>query len=177
MAVHLVIDGYNVTMRRPPAGAGGVTDIEGDRELLISQLQSYKRVRKVKVTVVFDAAGAPGLARGGENRGGVSVVYSASGQEADAVIRSMAREKREGATIVTSDAALAGYVRNVGAVVLSSTEFEDLLQMALYQEMKGVDPDDEDDDGPGRGGGGGKKGPAERAPKEARKKRKRMKKL
>lgn len=172
MAVHVVIDGYNVTRRRPHAG---VTDIDAEREVLISQLQAYKKARRVKVTVVFDAPSSPALAERSENHGGVRVVYTGGGTEADELIKRMAKEKRDGLTVVTSDAGVARYCAAVGAVVVGSEEFEGLLEMALYEDMKGVDPEDEDDDDGGRGGG--KKGPSRKEPRKERKKRNRMKKL
>lgn len=170
MALDLVIDGYNLIMRK---SGNGFADLEEQREILITQLQTYKKVRRVKVTVVFDASGRPGLSRDAENIGGIRVMYSPSGVEADALIKKIAKEKREGATIVTSDNDLANYSRAVGAVVVSTEEFRNLLEIALYEDMKGVDPCEEED----FDGRGGKKGPARRLAKEARKKKKRMKKL
>ena len=51
MAMHLVIDGYNLI--------GAMTDLAGMdleeiREELITRLLAYKRLKKHRITVVFD---------------------------------------------------------------------------------------------------------------------------
>lgn len=166
MSLHLVIDGYNLI-----GVNAGLNDIEAQRETLIGSLAAYKRLKRVKVTVVFDGTRSKRLTGSKETRSGVEVIFSRDGQEADEVIKNFARTKGEGLTIVTSDRDVSSYARAHRAVVVSSNEFRDLLDMALYEDLKGVSPEDEEN------GQHDKKGPSKRPPKSERKKMNRLKKL
>jgi len=167
MAHRIVIDGYNVL----GSGAGVLRDIEAERDSLTARLLIYKKVRRVKLVVVFDGTRSGNLAEGRESRAGIEVIFSRDGVDADTVIKRMANERGEGLTVVTSDHALASYCAGRGAVVVSSAEFEGLLDDAAYEEMKGVTPEDEEDAPAER------KGQAKKAPKAERKKRQRLKKM
>ncbi len=163
MALHLIIDGYNlIGFRR-----GGLGDIEEERRNLIEDLMVFKKLKKARLTVVFDG---PAITYPGTHPAGLDVVFSA-GRQADAVIRDIVARKGAGATVITSDREVAGFARARDAVVLGSGEFSALLDDALYQEMKGAVPEEEDAPGPV------KKGPSRRPAKEARKKQGRIRKL
>lgn len=168
---NLAIDGYNLIQFR---GGPSFGDMEGEREALLDQLKVYRKLRRVKVTVVFDGASSPGLGRNKERVSGIDVVYSSPGEEADDILKEMASEKGEGLTVVTSDRDVADFAESRGSVVLSSPEFDELLQGALFEELKGVTPEDEEED---EDTFGRKKGPSKRAPKKDRKKKRRKKKL
>ncbi len=168
MAVHLVIDGYNLI--GAAEGHGG--DIEAGRDRLIESLVIYRRLRRAKVTVVFDGTHSGRLTGGSETRNGVRVLFSRGGQEADAVIKGLVGEGGDGLTVVTSDRDVALYAEARGAVAVSSSEFLGLLDDALYESYKGASPEDDGEDGGNR-----KKGPSKRPPKDERRKRNRLKKL
>ncbi|MBI5562205.1 MAG: NYN domain-containing protein [Deltaproteobacteria bacterium] len=167
MSSRIIIDGYNFL----GMDAGVLRDIESERDGLIERLRLYKKARRADVTVVFDGTHSGRLMNEHERRAGVEVVFSRDGIDADTVIRGLSDRYGAGATVVTSDNALASYAASRGAVVLSSPEFEGLLEAALYEELKGVKPGDEEDESHDR------KGPSRRLPKEERKKRMRIKKL
>ncbi|OGQ54324.1 MAG: hypothetical protein A3J24_03160 [Deltaproteobacteria bacterium RIFCSPLOWO2_02_FULL_53_8] len=167
MSHRIIIDGYNLL----GTGFGMLHDIDEGRDGLISRLLVYKKARRVKLCVVFDGTRSGNLAEGRESRAGIEVIFSRDGVDADTVIKKMADEHGEGLTIVTSDHALASYCAGRGAVVVSTAEFESLLDAAAYEEMKGVKPEDEDDAPVER------KGEARRLPKAERKKRQRLKKM
>lgn len=163
MALDLVIDGYNLIGFRK----GGLGDIEEERRDLLDALVIYKRLKRARITVVFDG---PAIAYPGSSPAGLDVVFS-QGRQADAVIKDLAARKGSGATVITSDRDLAGFAKARGSVVLGSDEFSALLDEALYEEVKGAVP--EDDEMPGLP----KKGPSRRLPKEERKKQGRIRKL
>ncbi|HEY5506108.1 MAG TPA: NYN domain-containing protein [Coriobacteriia bacterium] len=107
MARHLIIDGYNLLRGSRRYAAEAQRDLEAACARLIADLGA-RAADGQKVTVVFD---------GGGNRfshgtprivGGLTVIYSAAGTDADSVIEAMAaaaREAGEDTEIVTSDAA------------------------------------------------------------------------
>lgn len=168
MTTRIIIDGYNLLGLN---GATALRDIEAEREDLITRLRAYKLARRADVTVVFDAHYAGRLSEGQERRSGVNVIFSKGGVDADTVIRRLSDERGAGLTVVTSDRALASYAQARGAVVVSSSEFAGLLEMAVYEDLKGVKPEDEEDR-PRE-----KKGQSKKPPKEERKKKQRLKKL
>lgn len=170
MALHLVIDGYNLI----GAGRGqDLGDIEAQRESLIDTLGVYRRLRRINITVVFDGTYSGRLTGSSVNRGGVRVIFSRNGQEADEVIKGLVRDAGGGLTVATSDRSVASYAEGNGAVVLSSAEFRNLLDDALYEDLKGAAPEEDDD----AEGFGIKKGPSKKPPKNERRKRNRIKKL
>lgn len=180
MSTHIIIDGYNLTGREDGAGSLkgpgvdslGHIDLDGARSRLIERLKSYRKIRRVRVTVVFDGAGSGSLSRSTENRSGIKVVYSREGEDADTVIRDMVRAT-PGVTVVTSDRSVSSYVEARGGVAVGTDEFLDLLYMAEYEDVKGAAPDDEWDEPVS----GKKKGPSKRPPKDKRRKLRKLKKL
>jgi predicted RNA-binding protein with PIN domain len=177
MALRLVIDGYNYICAFMGLGGSrpGHMDPTGERDALIDKLVIYKKIRRAKITVVFDAARTDNLWRSEGREKGIEVVFSSTGEEADAIIKEFSEKYGKGLTIVTSDRELASYCELKGAVVVSSQEFHDLLEMALYADMKGIE-EEEDDQSPSDAGGK-RKGPARKLSKKEREKRKKLKKL
>ena len=124
--MRIIIDGYNFIGRQK--GLRG--DLEGKRARLIEQLATYRRIKGLPVTVVFDGSG-----RGeAEQTGGIEVVFSGYGESADEVIGRMAEELREGCTVVSSDREVQQRARRNGAIALYAGEFESRLHAALHQE-------------------------------------------
>ncbi len=140
MALHLVIDGYNLI------GTSYMSkgDLESARQELFKQLLAYKRLKGHKITVVLDGKYSENLSRKHESYACIEVVFSKSGEEADLIIKEMAENKREGITIVTSDRDVASFAVKKGSVVIPSNEFNNILEMAGFAEIKGI-IDNEDD--------------------------------
>ncbi|MBI5827005.1 MAG: NYN domain-containing protein [Deltaproteobacteria bacterium] len=168
MALHLVIDGYNLLHASSPGAFG---DIEAERERLIDGLAAYRRLKRVRLTAIFDGTASGRLSRSREMRSGIEVVFSRDGEEADRILKELAREKKGSVTIVTSDRDVASYAEANGAVTIGSEEFRNLLDLALYEDLKGVKTEDEDETARE------KKGPSRREPKAIRRKMNRLKKL
>jgi hypothetical protein len=172
MALKIAIDGYNLIGAISGIGLH-LPDIEQAREELIERLITYKKLKGLKVTVVFDGTRSGNLARNQETREGVKIIYSRHGEEADQVLKQMVAEQGSGLTIVTSDKDVARFVEDKNAVVIASPEFAQLLAQCELMDVKGSDGDEDDYDCEGSR----KKGPAFRSSKKDRKKKQRLKKL
>ncbi len=164
MSTNLIIDGYNLI--------GLDKDIEAGRERLIEDLIVYKKAVSVRITVVFDGTLSGNLTRGNMSRSGINIIFSRAGEQADAVIKEMAHRIGSGATVVTSDRDVSASARSSGAIVVESVEFRRVLDEALYEDIKGVVPEDETDEASVR-----KKGNPRRLPKADRLKQRRLDKL
>jgi len=115
-----IVDGNNVMGQTP----GWHRDKASARRRLVEQLAEYVRLKKARLTVVFDGAPDPLLPDSSAHRG-VKVLYAERGSNADARIIRLVESSPDarGITVVTSDNALAFTVRARGARVLRSGEF------------------------------------------------------
>jgi len=122
-----LVDGNNVMAQR----VGWHRDRAGARRRLLTELARFARGAGVTVEAVFD--GAPDeFFPDGSYFMGVRVFYAARGSDADARIKEMVESSRERRTlkVVTSDRALADYVRRCGAEVIRSGDFRRRLDAA-----------------------------------------------
>ncbi|MDX2029076.1 MAG: NYN domain-containing protein [Blastocatellia bacterium] len=157
-----LIDGNNVIGGR----VGWHRDKEGARLRLIRELAVFVRVRKIRLTVVFDGAPDPAFPEGASHRG-VRILYARKGSDADTRIIEMveAERNRKNLVVITSDGRLLARVRVCGVRVLRAGEFRRLLDETLadaparanpeepadndmdsWMRYFGVDPDEEDDE-------------------------------
>ena len=129
-----LVDGNNVMAQR----VGWHRDKPGARRRLLGELARFAREAGVTVEAVFD--GAPDeFFPDGSYFMGVRVFYAERGRDADARIKRLVEESRERRTlkVVTSDRALADYVRRCGAEVIRSGEFRRRLDaLAETEEMQ-----------------------------------------
>lgn len=109
-AVHLVVDGYNVTKTGYPE-----LTLADQRDRLVTQLSALAARTSAEVTVVFDGAGVVAVPTTAPR--GVRVLFSDPGVLADDVIRAVVAAEPEGrpVVVVTSDRAVADSVRRRGA--------------------------------------------------------------
>ena len=119
-----IVDGNNVMGQTP----GWHRDKAGARRRLLEQVAAFNRVKKTRITVVFDGAPDRAFPEGSAFLG-VKVLYAAPGSDADSRICRLveASKDRRGLTVVTSDRQLAFLVRSNGATVLRSGEFRKLM--------------------------------------------------
>ena len=176
MAVHLIIDGYNLIRRSAALRREDEVALELARASLLERLRRYKKVRPHRITVVFDGASGSGPPPGPGQEKGIRVLFSGRNETADAVIKGMSEKEGGKLTVVTSDRELGRYAASCGAVVIDAEEFEGKLEMALYLDAKGAEVEEE---GEGRQGGldTRKKGPSKRLTKGERRKRQRLQKV
>jgi len=126
-----LIDGNNVMAQR----VGWHRDKAGARRRLLGELARFARGAGVSVEAVFD--GAPDeFFPDGSSFMGVRVFYAARGSNADERIKELVEASRERRTlkVVTSDRALADYVRRCGVEVIRSGAFRRRLDAAASEE-------------------------------------------
>ncbi|RUA02939.1 MAG: hypothetical protein DSY89_01845 [Deltaproteobacteria bacterium] len=174
MAIHIIIDGYNLIRQSDTLAALDQQDIEFGRHALIDRLAAYKKLRGHKITVVFDGHGTPpvmGVRR--ERIKGIEVVFSRRGETADAVIIRMAAKERERGVVVTSDREILRAASSQMATVIDSPAFEEKLEMAEYFTLKGGEEESSRAWIPTTR----KKGPRKRLPRKARRNRRKTRHL
>jgi predicted RNA-binding protein with PIN domain len=133
-----LVDGNNVMAQR----VGWHRDKGKARRALMDELARFARARGVRVEVVFDGAPEKHFPDGASYRG-IRILYAARGSNADERIKRMVEESRERRTllVITSDRALADYVRRCGARVIRSGEFrKQLKESALASEEPALEP-------------------------------------
>jgi predicted RNA-binding protein with PIN domain len=120
-----LVDGNNVMAQR----VGWHKDKPRARRGLLDELASFAARKRVRVAVVFDGAPEAHFADGSSYRG-VKIFYALRGSNADERIKAIVEASRERSTlrVVTSDRALADYVRLCGAHVIRSGEFRKLMK-------------------------------------------------
>lgn len=113
-------------------------DKQKARRRLMDELARFAEVKRVRVTVVFDGAPEQHFADGASYKG-VRLFYSLRGSNADERIKQLVEGERERSTllVVTSDRALADYVRRCGARVIRSGEFREKMEEALASATQG----------------------------------------
>ncbi|MFB3107741.1 MAG: NYN domain-containing protein [Candidatus Binatia bacterium] len=128
MAIHLIIDGYNLL---GVLGHVGTTD-DGERfrDSLLRDLSMYRQRKGHPITVVFDAWREKTGTEHREFWAGVEVVYTKGGEKADQVIQRLARQYGRDCAVVSSDLEIVSTARSHGAFVMKSQEFQVKLQGA-----------------------------------------------
>ncbi len=174
MAIHIIIDGYNLIRQSPELAGLDRQDLQLGRDALVDMLAAYKKLKSHKITVVFDGIAAPSLYGSRDHAKGIAIRFSHGGESADDVIRRMARREKAKALVVSSDREVMTAAESVGATVMGSAAFEDKIAMARYLSMKG---DGESIESEGWVPTTRKKGPSRRLPKRKRKARTRVGKL
>jgi uncharacterized protein len=173
MSIHIIIDGYNLIRQSNSFSDLDRQDIQLGREALLDTLAAYKRIKRHKITVVFDGTNAPPFSQHENRIKGIKVKFSRSGELADSLIKRMAGREREKALVVSSDLDIVNFAAAEGAATISSSDFEEKISMAVYMDTKGVESKDE----------GGwvpttkKKGPSKRLSKRKRRNRIKIRKL
>jgi predicted RNA-binding protein with PIN domain len=118
--VSYLVDGNNVMGQR----VGWHKDRAGARRRLVDDLVRFAQSTGVPVEVVFDGAPDDTFPDGAPVKG-VHVHFAARGSDADTRIKELVDRapERDSINVVTSDRALADYVRRGGVRVIRSGEF------------------------------------------------------
>ena len=174
MAVHLIIDGYNLLGVGSRSRTAGDPWSEAAREELIRRLGAYRQRRGHGITVVFDGWRAGAGSEQHEHRGGVQVIYSRRGEQADQVVRRLASDYGAECAVVSSDREVGHSARASGALAIMAEEFwiklfEDPRRSAItpFKEL-----DSEETQAEKRGPD--KKGNPRKLPKALRKRRRQL---
>jgi predicted RNA-binding protein with PIN domain len=124
------------------------------REKLIRLLSEYRKLKGHEITVVFDGWKSGGSREETLKTGGIAVIYSRLGENADYVIkRIISRDKREW-IVVTSDRDIATFAWANGCVALPSGRFRDVIEKAGSSLTGEYEPLDEDEASGARRGKG-----------------------
>jgi predicted RNA-binding protein with PIN domain len=132
----LLIDGHNLI--------GQSRDLKlsdpNDESKLLHRLTRFAAKSKRQIHVVFDPGpndGAPDLWDAREEHGRVTAQWAPKGGTADAVIKAIVGDARDrrGLIVITSDGAVASFVRACGVRVQSSSEFYREMQNALGEKF------------------------------------------
>jgi len=136
MAIHYIVDGYNLIFSTPL----GQANLEEAREILTMLVLRIGH----PVTVVFD--GREGITNMRKRQ---YVVYT-KGLSADEYIKKWVEEQkdRQGIVVVTRDRQIQSYVRNLGAKIMEPQKFYNLLQRRPKRRklIKGVLTEEEAQD-------------------------------
>ena len=120
----LIIDGYNLLALDKRLDRG----LEQSRNSLINNLVRYRQAKPMHLTVVFDGWRSGSASETRLVQDGIVIVYSRLGEKADAVVIRLAREKNNGAVVVSSDREIRNAVERFGAVAIHAQEFSEILQ-------------------------------------------------
>ena len=171
MAIHLIIDGYNLIRQSPRLSLLDAMDLEAGREALLEALAAYRRSRpQHRLTVVFDGWQGGELKETRDLFQGVKVVFSRRGERADEVIKRLLAKERQRALVVSSDRELQECADGVRAAWVGAGHFE-----TAYLSGNSSDFSEDEVDHPNQGTK--KKGPARRKSKRERQRQQRLKKL
>ena len=173
MSIHIIIDGYNLIRQSNSLSDLDRQDPQLGREALLDTLAAYQRIKRHKVTVVFDGTNAPPFSQHENRVKGIKVKFSRNDELADSVIKRMVNREREKALVVSSDLDIVNFAAANGAATIRSPDFEEKMTMAVYMETKGVEREDQGEWLPTTK----KKGPSKRLSKRKRRNRIKIKKL
>lgn len=126
-----LIDGNNVIGQRGKGYEEWFSDKPGSRRRLLQDLARLARVKKLRLTVVFDGAPDAAFPDGASFRS-IKVFYARQNSDADTRIIEIAEAERnkKNLTVVTSDGKLAARVRVCGVKVMRSGEFRRMMEDA-----------------------------------------------
>jgi hypothetical protein len=167
MAIHILIDGYNLIRKYPPLSQAEKNDFSKGREKLLEWLAQYRRKIANPITVVFDGGQGGDWDEGRDIYKGIKIRYSPQGQTADDIIKRLAKKEGEKILVVTSDQELGSYCRIFKTGWIRSEDFARRIQEQIWSGDQDSFPEDDRDDLPKK-----KKGTAHRLSKKAKKERK-----
>jgi len=147
--MHILVDGYNLIRQSDALRRRERQSLEDGREALIAFLAAYKKRKGHDITVVFDGWESGSAMEERDYSLGIHILYSRRGEKADEVIKRIAAHSDEEIMVVSSDREIASFAQRRGRVVLSSPEFEAIINSAQnelknenYAEKDGEDPDE-----------------------------------
>jgi len=173
MSIHIIIDGYNLIRQSHELSLLDQQDIQLGREALIDMLAMYKKIKRHRITVVFDGAGAPRDSQRQDRKKGILIIFSRNNESADSVIKNMARGEKEKALIVSSDRDIVRSAASFRSATISADDFEKKLLLARHAHGVEIGIDDYEGWKPTTK----KKGPSRRLSRRQRRNRTKLRKL
>jgi len=124
----IIVDGYNLLYSRS-SDAHPQSDLRAARESFLSELSTYGELSGDRIVVIFDGTSEDKKGTRERRWKNVEVRYTRKGQEADDMIRQLARTVHRGdVQIITTDRKLAQSLRTMGVTVRSNGTFERTVQ-------------------------------------------------
>jgi predicted RNA-binding protein with PIN domain len=167
MAIHILIDGYNLIRKYPPLSRVEEADFSKGREKLLEWLSQYRQKIPNPITVVFDGGQGGALVEGRDIYKGIKILYSPRGQTADDIIKRLVKKDGVKTLVVTSDQELGSYCRFFKAGWIRSEDFAHRIQEQIWTEDQKTFKEDDPEDLPKK-----KKGVAFRLSKKAKREKK-----
>jgi len=135
---HLLIDGYNLI---------GIahSDLENARRDIIQKLCEYTKIKGHTVTLVFDGWKNGQLKETVSKLGGLKIVYSKLGENADSVIKRILSSSTKHLIVVSSDREISDFAWRKGFAAVTSDEFESKLH-ATGKQRNNNEPSSYDKD-------------------------------
>ena len=116
MALHLIIDGYNLLAQTGRIGAGTSLHSEMARESFLRDLAAYRQRKSHAITVVFDGWQQGWGTEQREHRLGLEIIFSRRGEKADQVIQRLAAEFGSACAVVSSDREIIDLAKGAGSL-------------------------------------------------------------
>ena len=123
MALHLIVDCYNLLAQTSRIGGGTSLHSEMAREAFLRDLAAYRQRKSHAITVVFDGWQQGRGTEQREHRLGLEIIFSRRGEKADQVIQRLAAEFGSACAVVSSDREIVDFARAQGAFVMKAQEF------------------------------------------------------
>ena len=128
MALHLIVDGYNLLAQTNRIGGGVNLHSEMAREAFLQDLAAYRQRKSHAITVVFDGWQHGWGTEQREHRLGLQIIFSRRGEKADQVIQRLAAEFGPACAVVSSDREIIDCAKAQGAFVMKAQEFAGKLR-------------------------------------------------
>ena len=133
----ILIDGYNLL-------GTAHSDMQDERNRLISQLSAYHKAKGHDITVVFDGWRAGSHREETATVAGIKIIYSRLGDKADLVIKRIIDAADKELIIITSDRDIMAHAWGHGCVPVQSHLFEPRLIRNSKGPVNGPDPVEDD---------------------------------
>lgn len=139
---YLLVDGYNVIFAWKELNDIAAVNIDGARGRLMDILCNYQAMTEINLILVFDAYRVRGHQTEITDYKNIHVIYTKEAETADAYIEKFAHEngKKYDITVATSDGLEQIIIRGEGCNLISSREFEKLIQdeEKAFREKYGI---------------------------------------
>ncbi len=127
----IIIDGYNLIRQSSKLRRYELYSLQAGRQALMSRLSDYQQKKGHKITVIFDGWQGEEREEERDRHNNVDIIYSRFGEDADTVIKRLAAQSEEETVVVSSDREIASFAASLGNTVLSSVEFESVMNRAI----------------------------------------------
>ncbi len=144
MSLEIIIDGYNLINAWKDLKIKFKQYPEIARDELIDILSNYRKIKKHKITVVFDAYNIYNLLPSKFSEKGINIIFTPLNITADQYIKNRVKNNGEKYIVVSSDNEIKDFSKLHKATPVDSEDFIFKLEFAFYADLKGVFKDEVD---------------------------------